>query len=177
MMKRLILLSAILLASCSTIDRRTYFSPQGELGEHSGPKKQYCGMHQFGNDPDKLTYEGLTYNANESYEPYFWGPWLITVVPTFPVTWLVDIFVSPKLSLTVTTTSAEIKLPHTSEFVVVVNFGNNEIRPLFPESSTLIDGALYLTFPVESEKVESFTLNNVEFIKTVRWAWTQVCIN
>lgn len=167
--------------SCSTVERRSYFSPNANIGTAEGPKKQYCGMAQFSDEPDTVIYNDVKYSANESYEPYLFGPWLITIIPVFPITWIADIFINPDLEISYESISDAGALP--AEEDINIDVTKNGITNNIKASSVFIhDKYMSATFPVEANQVDAFSIptndgKNIHFNKTSRWAWTQICIN
>lgn len=143
-------------------------------------------MMQFGREPDAMVLNGLTFQSNQSFEPYLWGPWLITVVPVFPVTWVVDAFLDPELEIIVNGVSDNTELLKQADILLNAELENGQHREVIPESVSVSDNEVVIQFPVEANQVESFALsikniesNDIElkFTKTNRWAWTQHCIN
>ncbi len=186
MKKFISLIPLIFLISCSTVERHTYYTPAPESGRTAGPDKQYCGMMQFGREPDAVELNGLTFRSNQSFEPYLWGPWLITVVPVFPVTWVFDAFLDPDLEIIVSGTSDNAELLAQADIRLKAELEGGQHREVIPESVSVSDNDVVIQFPVEANQVESFILSiknmepdNIElkFTKTNRWAWTQHCIN
>ena len=182
-MKYILLLSLLLLASCSTVERHTYYTPDNKFGSLEGPGKQDCGMVQFDGKPDAVIYKGIRYSANESYEPYLWGPWLITVVPVFPITWIADIFINPKLEITYSKVLDIGVLPEKSDININVASDEGKIKNIKPESVVIKGSYIAAVFPVEANEIDSFSVpvdnsgTIIKFSKTSRWAWTQICIN
>lgn len=175
---------AFLLSACSTIDKKIYYTPKHEHSMLSGPEKLYCGITQFSNEPDKLTYQGLSYKANEQSQIYAWGPWLITVIPVFPVTWIRDFFTNPKLSLSITTTEKNLhSLPDADQVPLQIRSDNGKTESFYAETSYVKNDTLHLIYPVRIKDVKSFTFisDNTEhiatFTRTARWSWTQICVN
>jgi hypothetical protein len=176
-----IIITVMLLTSCSTVERRSYYSPDNNIGTVQGPEKQYCGITQFSEKPDAVIYDGVRYNANESYEPYLWGPWLITIIPVFPITWIADIFINPDLKITYSTVTGNSVLPKESEINIDVK-QDDVITNLKPNSVVVTDEYISATFPVEANEVVAFDVpttdgTKLHFSKTSRWAWTQICVN
>ena len=167
--------------SCSTVERRSYFSPNTDIGTTEGPKKQYCGMAQFSDEPDTAIYKDVKYSANESYEPYLFGPWLITIIPVFPITWIADIFINPDLKISYESASNTDALPVEADINIDVT-QNGIANNLKPSSVYISDEYVSASFPIEANQVDAFSIptndgKSIYFKKTSRWAWTQICIN
>lgn len=138
-------------------------------------------MAQFSEEPDTAIYNDVKYSANESYEPYLFGPWLITVIPVFPITWIADIFINPDLKISYESLSDTSALPVEADISIDVtqNGINTKIKP---SSVHMSDRYISAIFPVEANQVDAFSIplnngNNIHFKKTSRWAWTQICVN
>ena len=104
MIKRLVLtLIPVLLVGCSTVERRTYYEPLADPSKISGPAEPSCGWTNFGGAPDQyvatFTESPVKVTANQSIQPYLFGPWFASVLPVFPVTWLVEAFVNHDLEV------------------------------------------------------------------------------
>ncbi len=167
--------------SCSTVERHSYFSPSTDVGKVEGPKKQSCGMAQFSDEPDTAIYNDVKYSANESYEPYLFGPWLITVIPVFPITWIADIFINPDLKISYESLSDTGALPVETDINIDVTQDGISTK-IKPSSVHISDRHISATFPIEANQVDAFSIptkdgNNIYFEQTSRWAWTQICIN
>ena len=183
-MRFFVLTVIFLLNACSTIDKRTYYTPGSGYGTLSGPESLYCGITQWGEEPDKLTYQGLAYKANEDTEIYAWGPWLITVIPVFPVTWVWNIFVNPKLLFSITSNERNpYLLPDADKVPLQITLNSGKKETLYAEKSYLKGHTLHLIYPVKEKEVKSFTLaldhaeKAITFDRTARWSWTQICVN
>ncbi len=113
----------------------------------------------------------------------FWGPWLITVVPVFPVTWVIDAMLNPQLEISI---QGEMVQKHFQKenVAVVAKLRTGKSISGVAESIKMNDHATYARFPIQANRVESFTLTitgatnpeikiKVNFIKTSRWAWSQ----
>jgi hypothetical protein len=187
-MKYTPLLFIVFLVSCSTVERYTYYTPTSDKGVNEGPTKQWCGMAQFGKEPDAVVYSGLTFQSNSSFEPYLWGPWLITVVPIFPVTWIVDGVANPNLEISISGDMENYRFAEKPEIVVNAKLKNGEFKSISPETISVHPHGVKVIFPISSNQISSFDLliKNItmdkeaielQFKKTSRWAWTQYCIN
>jgi hypothetical protein len=130
----------------------------------------------------------LEFQSNQTYEPYLWGPWLITVVPVFPFTWIVDAFVNPELEIDIKGEMKEYHLQDNPEILVDAELKNGEHESFKPKFIALNQKQAKIIFPIKSNKLNSFKLFienatkdnkpiELQFKKTSRWAWTQICIN
>jgi hypothetical protein len=186
--KYILILSIGFLISCSTLDRRTYYTPVANEGTVSGPNRQACGMAQFGKEPDKISHSGLEFQANQSYEPYLWGPWLITVVPVFPFTWIVDGIANPELKISIKGDMQAYRFRDNPIILLDAELKNGEHTSFTPQSINVSEIGAGIVFPIKSRKLKAFKLTienatkdnkkiELQFNKTSRWAWTQICIN
>jgi len=197
-MKWVSLLLVLLLTGCSTVDRLVYYSPESDRGNTSGPKRPSSGWLNFGGDPDTYTDKNIDIKTDHDTQPYLWGPWFVSIVPIFPVTWVAKVFSDDSL---------EIRLESS-----VVDFTNtlnkNElyhVQYVVPPNTTVTAQAskvaaygsiseypnrsyLIARFPLGNKKLDSFILviksedefsKNIEvkFTKTSRWRWKQWSIN
>jgi hypothetical protein len=181
-MNKVIVVSVMaLISGCSTIDRRTYYEPQVESTQASGPRKLYCGFMNFGGSPD--TYEGnidghqIHVSVSESIAPYLWGPWFASVLPVFPITWVVKALDEDNIEVWVS--SEDLDLEPLSRARFVAKFGEKESL-----GAPQLRGphALKVAFPIEKSDVQDFQLVaeqsdtrilDVPFRRTARWAWSQ----
>ncbi len=186
-MKIFLFIGFFLLSSCSTVERYSYYTPTEGYDSVSGPARQGCGMKKFGGGPDVALFTAgeneFKVESNYSFEPYLWGPWLITVVPVFPITWVVDLALNPDLEVKVYGPNTQGRLSG-AQIDALVTLKNGEFISLTPSSSQAGVLGINTTFPIQSSKVESFILNikgikgidgevKITFNKTNRWAWSQ----
>jgi hypothetical protein len=171
----------VLSASCSTIDRRTYYEPLADERHVSGPDSPACGWANFGGAPD--TYEGILdghqirVSANQDFHPYLWGPWFASVLPVFPITWIVDAFIGDSMKVWVA--SNDLRLEPLSQAHFIAKIGDREITGT---SALLSEHYVKVVFPIEDSDVDDFLLIvnqadkrllEVPFRRAARWAWTQ----
>ncbi len=183
----LAILSVLIVVGCSTIERRSYYSPNVEPHHQSGPEEPYCGWSNFGGMPDKfvLKVDGkkLSVQAQQNFHPYFWGPWFASVIPVFPITWFVEMFVSDFLTISIygdqellsTITEEKIFITYESNIGDVsnspatINFNNYRTKIVFS-----IDYSNVEAFSLYIDRVGQEQLKiEVPFVKTSRWSWTQ----
>lgn len=179
-----LLLAAPMFVSCSTIERRVYFSPVVDVANSQGPQKPACGWKSFGGAPDtyivSLNGGDLVVTANESIQPYFWGPWFASVIPVFPVTWAVQMFGSPDLKVNVMVSDGSyVRMDKSLYTIKLITDGfSGYVKPSQYEVAA---GMMSLEFPVPLSQLEHFTLRltgvgeplDIPFQKASRWSWTQ----
>ena len=186
-MRKTIFLILLLLVGCSTIERRTYFSPSADPRLLRGPEKQACGWTNFGGLPDTIVFtvddKDVSLKAYQNFHPYFWGPWFASIVPVFPLTWLIEPFVSDEL--TIRLDGAKETISDLKKENVSISFSSgNDTKNLQPQSINFNGYSTSIVFSVDYDSIEAFKLHindlgqekrTVEFpfIKTNRWSWTQ----
>lgn len=184
-MMRIILLSAVLLLpACSTVQRETFYTPNSKSGGTPVPlSKLYCGMYQSSKQSEEFNYNGIIYNAHQTTEPYLWGPWLITVVPVFPITWFINLLSSSDLSLLIRDSNNRNSASQINSFEIVAIYANGEVKTFSPSNISKAQSSINLTYPVKTDSLASFYFktpdgaNTVTFSKSSRWSWVQWCIN
>lgn len=179
------IVTMLFFVSCSTVEKRVYFSPSADQESLRGPAKPSCGWANFGGLPDtyifKVDDKEISIQADENIHPYLWGPWFASVIPVFPITWAVEIFASNELMIRMH--GDKQALANLSEKNVSIScYSTNErIRP---ESINKSGDNTTIIFPLDSRSVEEFYFHaiglgkekheiNVPFIRTYRWSWTQ----
>lgn len=182
-MKRTILIAFVFLASCSTIDRRTFYSPVEDQSATLSTQKLYCGITQSSGKPDSISFNGIKYQINYTYKPYFWGPWLVTVVPVFPVTLFFD-YEDKNIELAISSINESDIQVGSSNVNVLLSYenGEGELITLYPKNVSYAHKTTFVTFPIEFKYVDHFTLvtqenKKIEFSKQKKWSWTQICVN
>lgn len=193
MKKTILALVLVILVGCSTIDRQTYYTASADPQLLKGPRRPTCGWTNFGGLPDsyetKLNGANISVSAYQNFHPYFWGPWFASVVPVFPITWVVEPFVSDELVVRIDGDKKSISSIGTKNVAISVSRGKDTItiEPLSVDFSSNHNMATII-FPIDYDSVETFKLlitninqekQNIEvvFVKTSRWAWTQLTPN
>lgn len=179
----------LLISGCSTIDRQVYYQPDVDASLRRGPDRLFCGFAQFGGAPDE--YISLEENAKfsvtsyQNFHPYFFGPWFVSVVPVFPITWVTELFVSDNIDVRVMCKEEEFCEKEFGGFSISYVDGDKSTT-IFP---SLVEKSgrhfLNLKFPVDYTKIDRFTFNlkvhdkefHIPFSKTSRWSWTQITPN
>ena len=144
-----------------------------------------CGWTNLGGAPDNylgsFATSPLTITANQDIHPYLFGPWFASVIPVFPITWLVEAFIDDDLSVDISGRDAGLSELGTATFIARV--GSTNISPTSVKAS---EHFVSLIFPVEDSEAKEFvlvatlkgeTLFEVPFKRTARWAWTQWSLN
>jgi len=191
MVKELCCLIAVLaLSACSTVDRITYYSPMASSEKVSGPVAPSQGFMNFDAEPDRYDSQGISITIANDTHPYLFGPWFVTVIPVFPISWLVDAFIDDSLKVHVFAAKDNYeRLNDIENYRIIVNADTHaakEIRPSKLESSG--SKHVWLTFPVAAGDFDSFVfmLNSddvdfksikVNFKYTSRWRWKQYVVN
>jgi hypothetical protein len=171
----------MLLVGCSTVERRTYYEPLGDRSKISGPAEPSCGWTNFGGVPDQylatFADSPVKITANQGIQPYLFGPWFVSVVPVFPVTWLIEAFVKHELDVQLSSSKPVLRPLAAAQFVATVGS-----RKFSASSVDANEHFLRLVFPIEASEIEQFVLTvqmegksiiEVAFRRTARWAWTQ----
>ena len=174
-----------LLAGCSTVDKRMYFSPMADLQSLRGPAEPSCGWTNFGGLPDTYVFnvddKEFRIQAHQNIHPYLWGPWFASVVPVFPITWTVELFVSDELTIRMYGDKEALSKLSKEDVSITYSSANDRIRPM----SVKFNGYnTTIVFSLDYNYVDTFVLKvvglgmekreiNVPFIKTNRWTWTQ----
>ncbi len=174
----------ILFSGCSTVEKRGYFTPTVGPVFTTGPKKLPCGFANFGGQPDQyvspLGDYKVSITAYQYYDPYLWGPWFISVVPVFPITWIVDIFTDNDLRIAVAVSKELNETPNTDSFSITYTKDGEE-KTLKPSSIDIEYATIYITFPIDASKFDTMVFHmegfeepiHIPFSKTYRWSWTQ----
>jgi len=170
-----------LLTGCSTVDRRTYYEPLVDKSLVSGPERLVCGWVNLGGAPD--AYEGsldggeFRITTNQDIHPYLWGPWFASVVPVFPITWIVDAFIDDSLEVRIASSEALAKRLSQARFIAKI--GTKEIAGT---NALISKGYVKVKFSIDDSDAREFVLITFEgeerilevpFHRTARWAWTQ----
>ncbi|VAW51203.1 hypothetical protein MNBD_GAMMA05-1057 [hydrothermal vent metagenome] len=179
-------LLALLLSGCSTIERRDYYTPSTTPNNTEGPTQPACGFSNFGGMPDTysttINNNTIKVTTNQNFHPYFWGPWFLTIIPVFPITWVAEIFVNDDLQISIYIDGKQ-KIPEENfSFSITTNSKDKELKP--SNSSTYNgDGYTYhyLTFPIDYDEIDDFILNInndsdnlvIPFKEASRWSWSQ----
>ena len=186
-LKFIVLIASVILIGCSTVDRRLYYSPNVDVQYKSGPEKPPCGWKSFGGLPDSYTLSKsdnkIIVSANQKLHPYFWGPWFVSVIPVFPITWIGELFVNNEIKVQATFEGSAFNKE--LSFSIKSKEGDSEIlpvevKPYFGDGY----GAYEVTFPIEYSSIHDFFLKikssidgfeniEIQFNRTSRWAWTQ----
>ena len=173
---RVCLFTAVLcfaFSSCSAVERHTYFTAALDPS--------------FAGPPDHVTFKAgdrwLTVDTDQGFEPYLVGPWFASVIPVFPLTWLVKALPPHYLALTFDADPTTLRYLRSANLLVLV--ASN------PKSSQTLGGALgrhalpnQARFAVDPRALTSFTLRlprlgnpaddfDVPFTRAERWAWVQ----
>jgi len=178
----------MLTSGCSTVERRTYYSPDIENQSVNGPKRPSCGWSNFGGKPDVLNYsqksgDTIYISAPQNMHPYLWGPWFLSIVPVFPITWLAEAFVSNDLKVKITGYDDKFELITKDDFKIIYMIDENRESILSASEYNYTANGASVTFPINRNKVKDFKLkmlsssneNSIEamFTKSSRWSWTQ----
>ena len=156
----------------------------------SGPEELRQGFMNFDAEPDR--YEGLGISivvANDTH-PYLFGPWFVTVIPVFPISWLVDAFIDDSLKIQVFAAQDSYeRLNNIENYSIIVNSGTQVVKEISP-IKLKSNGFRYveLTFPVNAGDFDSFTFMmrsnqkgsesiEVDFKYSSRWRWKQYVVN
>lgn len=188
-----IVLLGILLSGCSIVDKQVYYTPEVEAPYKTGPQEPLCGFNNFGGLPDKYLAEknkiSLSVTAYQNDHPYLWGPWFVSVIPVFPITWIAEAFVTDALDIEVSFKEKSFDDNEQIIFSVYLEDDNEMIMPVkvVPYSWNGYTN-FSIKFPLEYDSIDKFVFNiksnikdmeNIEipFKKTSRWSWTQVTPN
>ena len=181
------LLLALVVAGCSTIERRSYYSPNVDQNHQSGPEEPSCGWTNFGGMPDsyvhKVDGKEVSIKAQQNYHPYFWGPWFVSAVPVFPITWFIELFVSDSLTISIHGDQEILNTIKEDNVSIVYKSDNGEASDI-PKNISFSDYSIKIEFLIEYSDVENFSFYvdrvgqeqlriEVPFVKTSRWSWTQ----
>ena len=189
----LILLAAMASTGCSTVEKRGYFTPDAEPQYRSGPKGSPCGMYHKGLPDayvDKMDGAEISITANQYFYPYLWGPWLITVVPVFPVVWLSEFSWNKELGVQIRIRGKALTGIDDVHFTITPMGGDGKVlmpsstRAELYNSNNATSTFIGLKFPVKYDTVNGFILHvrskaegvrdmDVNFVKASRWSWTQ----
>ena len=183
MIRHIFLIIAFLLSSCSTVEKETFFTPSPIVGAEVTAPKLSCGMFQSNKFANEISYNQLIYNAHQSTEPYLFGPWLVTVIPIFPITWGVDLFSSSNLELLVRSSSSPEQVLKGYSLEIVVTLSNGEVKKLSPNNLITGKSSVRVIYPIKASSVVSFSIktadgeNTINFTSNTRWSWVQYCVN
>jgi hypothetical protein len=184
-----------ILMGCSTVERYRYYSPDGPLDSVREPAENPCGWKNFGGQPDTFVHQSerevIHFQAYQYTDFYLFGPWFASVVPVFPISWFIDLFLSS--DLTVTAYPGRDLFDKLSAKDVLIKLDKPDGTPMTLYASSIsagfgVTGKTVIKFPVNSTKLHHFTLRienldktgdtlEIYFSKTVRWAWSQWSIN
>lgn len=179
----------LLLSGCSTVDRYSYYSPDLSANLVSGPMKPPCGWSNFGGKPDTFEQnvggEVLSISAYQGTDVYLFGPWFVSVVPVFPISWMINLFVPDDLTI-----SGNKFFSTLAKEDVSITYDSPKGTPivLHPAEIKRDQWGVDMIFPVKVSQVHSFTLHiknsispneviEIPFSKTARWTWKQVTVN
>ena len=179
---------SLALLGCSVVEKHTYFTAAVEPSLLSGPDRRPCAWTNFASPPDRVTYRAgerwVSIDAEQDLDPYLFGPWFASVVPVFPVTWLVKGFSRHYLTLTFDGDPATLRSLRSIELLVLIP---TEPKPLQVMGTFLGRYAPpnQARFPVDSRRVNLFTLRlpqvgnladdfDIPFVKARRWAWVEL---
>lgn len=171
----------LLLSGCSTVEKHVYYYPKTT----ASTEKNYnlgCGFTSFGGKPDSVIIElnheiQFKIKTNSSFEPYLFGPSFLSVVPVFPITWVVDLLFDADLSI------------HSNKDIFIDNPHLIYIEQYNSQHSIIKPNQInqrHITFPIKVKDVENFTIVvnlpsqtpiKIKFFKDSRWAWTQISPN
>jgi hypothetical protein len=174
-------------SGCSVLERHSYFTAAVEPGLLSGPASLPCGWKNFSGPPNRVTYRAadrwLTIDADQAAEPYLLGPWIASIIPVFPFTWLLQALPPHYLFVTFDADPVTLRYLRGQNFLVLV--------PANPKPPHVVGGALgryaapnQARFPVDPRHLEMFTLRvlqvgnpaadvDIPFVAAHRWAWVQ----
>jgi len=172
-----------LFSGCSTVEKRGYFTPEVDSNLTAGPEKPFCGFANFDGMPDQYVSlvgeHKITVKAYQYYHPYMWGPWFVSIVPIFPITWVAEAFINDDLKVEVfVSNEAYIAKGIDSYFISYEENGKKVVKPY---SVSIQQTITYIVFPVDSDKLEKFVFHmvgfkysvDIPFSKATRWSWTQ----
>jgi len=178
----LLVVAFLVAAGCSTVDRRTYYQPLGDQSNITGPKEPFCGWTNIGGAPDtyiaSFAEQQILITANQDIHPYLFGPWFASVVPVFPITWIIEASVEDQLEVELS--SSKPILEPFAKAAFAARVGSKNISPTSVVSAG--DHFINLTFPVKDSATTEFVLIatlegkqiiEVPFKRTARWVWTQ----
>jgi hypothetical protein len=185
-----ILFSGSFLTGCSTVERYVYYSPQVAFHTQK-PESLSPGAKTVQGLPDRYMKADsyLTVTANQRYEPYLWGPWFITVVPVFPLTWLAELVKSNKVTIKVTySTVSELANEAPTFSISEINNTSEVLKPATVErNESWHDKTITYTvrFASNFRKVDAFIFHiqggikyvdslDIPYVRTSRWAWSQL---
>ncbi|MDM4770550.1 hypothetical protein [Solimonas sp. SE-A11] len=179
-MRAAILLAVALLAACSTLDRRSYYQPVAEPAQLSGPERLPCGFANLGGGPTTYEHDDgvsrFSISAGQDVHPYLFGPWFISVIPVFPITWIAELFIDDRLVVHLVRHEGGVD-PLGARFVARI--GDKDLPA---QTRMLGRDRMELTFPVRDSETKDFVLMgeldgkpllSLPFKRTARWAWTQ----
>ena len=176
-----------LVVGCSTIERRSYYSPNVDPSHQVGPDEPPCGWTNFGGKPDKyvskIDNKIIHIEAQQKFHPYFFGPWFASIVPVFPFTWLAELFASDTLTIRIYG-DKDILGSILKENVSISCVSNEGKVTHAPSTIDLTIYEISLEFPVDYNDVRVFSICikdlgkehikvEIPFIRTSRWSWTQ----
>ncbi|WP_353163204.1 hypothetical protein [Salinisphaera shabanensis] len=181
----ILFLTGLAVAGCSTVERRTYYTPVAPRSQVSGPQEPHCGWVNFGGKPDQyetlINGASVALTANQRTHPYLFGPWFLSVIPVFPITWALDALVKDDLNIELSSKKPVLGALRSATFVVASN--DHSVAPSKIQTSS---HWLRLTFPLDMTEVEQVLLIgsqgekqilNVPLRKASRWAWVQYTPN
>ena len=183
---------------CSVVVKEGYYSPMVEENFILRSWPSTSCSKTWGDLPDKYAdvVDGryiLSIRAKQYDRLYLWGPLWFSIVPVFPITWIVELFVSDDLVIQVYGQEGIFANLSSEDFLVAyetpsgVRVLNASKVNALSEGEDKFTGVLVI-FPVDSDKIDAFTFkimgyrgfNNekrdveVPFVKASRWSWLQV---
>ena len=193
-MRRAVVFTVILgigSLGCGVLERQTYFTATVDPRLLSGPAKLPCGWVDSEGPPDRVTYRvgtlWVSIDAKQEVEPYLFGPWFASVIPVFPVTWLVEALAHHYLTLNFDADPAT--LPRLKSWNLLVLVPTNADSPRVVGTSLGRYASPHQArFPADWRSLETFTLRlprvdnvakdlDIPFVKARRWAWVQLSPN
>jgi len=179
-----ILFTVLLFSVCSTIEKQGYFTPDTNSSFTAGPKKQSCGFANFGGLPDQYVSSSgddtFTVTAHQYFNPYFWGPWFVAIVPVFPISWAVNYYTGDDLQIEVSIEKGTYNIENIHN-ISISYIDNGETKMVEPSSIKMHTTFVEIVFPVDAMKVEKMIFHmegfgkqiDIPFSRTSRWSWTQ----
>lgn len=188
----LVLLCFMGTVGCSSVNHYRYYTPQAADGEVSGPLKQPCGFARFGNTPDRITLfinnNKMAIEAYQDLDVYLFGPWFVSVIPVFPISWVIDLFYSNNLAVAVYGDESFLSKLKSEQFEITiqkadksveiirsshVNIGGREARVIFPMNYREVDHFVLLI----KDLTNPGQITEVLFKNATRWEHYQITVN
>lgn len=191
----LMLLVSLLSTGCTVVAKQGYFTPDVEPLYKSGPHDNSCGFYSGGLPDtyvDNINGQAFTITAKQYFHPYFWGPWIFSVVPVFPITWILA--PNDDLEIAIEIETKEKVLRSLEDFTYSITLTDADNKTIAPSSVNVYLSRYYtsahigIKFPVKYDTVNGFVFHikgkalgdkdiNIHFIKASRWSWNQFSIN